>query len=97
MCKAREDAVTARTRARHQLRGFLLRRDIRYSGRMAWTEMFERWLATLRFEEVGCLIVFTVHCLAVQACDARVERMSLSLLQASRAAGSRVWSGRCVP
>ena len=32
LSKAHEDAVTARTRARHQLRGFLLRHDIRYRG-----------------------------------------------------------------
>jgi len=31
---------------------------------------------------VGSQIAFTEYCLAVQACDARVERLSMSLLQA---------------
>jgi hypothetical protein len=39
-------------------------------------------LATLSFEAPGSQIVFTEYCLAVQACDARVERLSLALLQA---------------
>ena len=82
LSRAREDAVTARTRARHQLRGFLLRHDIRYPGKTAWTKTFGRWLATLSFEAPGSQIAFTEYCLAVQSCDARVERLSLSLLQA---------------
>lgn len=82
LSRAREDAVTARTRARHQLRGFLLRHDIRYPGKTAWTKTFGRWLATLSFEAPGSQIAFTEYCLTVQACDARVERLSLSLLQA---------------
>ena len=82
LSRAREDAVTARTRARHQLRGFLLRHDIRYPGKTAWTKTFGHWLATLRFEAAGSQIAFTEYCLAVQACDARVQRLSLSLLQA---------------
>ena len=82
LSRAREDAVTARTRARHQLRGFLLRHDIRYPGKTAWTKTFGRWLATLSFDAPGSQIAFTEYCLAVQSCDARVERLSLSLLQA---------------
>lgn len=82
LSRAREDAVTARTRARLQLRGFLLRHDIRYPGKTAWTKTFGRWLATLSFEAPGSQIAFTEYCLAVQACDARVERLSLALLQA---------------
>ena len=82
LSRAREDAVTARTRARHQLRGFLLRHAIRYPGKTAWTKTFGRWLRTLNFEAAGSQIAFTEYCLALQACDARVERLSLSLVQA---------------
>lgn len=32
LCRAREDAVTARLKARQQLKAFLLRRDRRYAG-----------------------------------------------------------------
>ena len=82
LSRAREDAVTARTRTRHQLRGFLLRHAIRYPGKTAWTKMFGRWLGTLNFEAASSQIAFTEYCLALQACDARVERLSQSLVQA---------------
>ena len=82
LSRAREDAVNARTRARHPLRGFLLRHDLRYPGKTPWTKTFGRWLGTLSFEAVGSQIAFTEYCLAVQASDARVEGLSLSLLQA---------------
>lgn len=59
-----------------------LRHDVRYPGKTAWTKTFGRWLATLGFDAVGSQIAFTEYCLAVQACDARVERLSMSLLQA---------------
>ena len=76
--------MTARTRARLRLRGFLPRHDIGYPGKTAWTKTFGRWLAALSFEAPGRQIAFTDYCLAVQACDERVERLSLSLLQATQ-------------
>jgi transposase len=81
LSRAREDAVNARTRARHQLRGFLLRHDIRYAGKTAWTKTFYRWLGTLKFDAPARQIAFTEYHLAVQACDERVARLSGSLLQ----------------
>ena len=49
LCRAREDAVTDRTRARHRLAKLLLRQGIAYDGRR-WTHAHRRWLLTLRFE-----------------------------------------------
>ena len=49
LCRAREDAVTDRTRARHRLAKLLLRRGSAYDGRN-WTLRHRRWLLTLRFE-----------------------------------------------
>ncbi len=34
LSRAREDAVNSRTQARHQLKSFLLRHDVRYTGKM---------------------------------------------------------------
>jgi hypothetical protein len=52
--RAREDAVNARTQARHQLKGFLLRRSVRYGGgKSAWSKTYYRWLGTLNFEHPG--------------------------------------------
>ena len=49
LARAREDAVNARTQARQQLRGFLLRHEVRYAGKSAWSKTYERWLAKLSF------------------------------------------------
>ncbi len=57
LCRAREDAVTDRTRARHRLAKLLLRRGIAYDGRN-WTLRHRRWLLTLRFEHPAAQATF---------------------------------------
>src|SRR6476620_11045307 len=59
--RAREDAVNARTQARHQLKSFLLRHGVRYAQRTSWTKTFYRWLATLHFDSAGAQIAFTEY------------------------------------
>ena len=49
LARAREDAVNARTQVRQQLKGFLLRHDVRYPRRTSWSNSFYRWLATVSF------------------------------------------------
>lgn len=82
LSRAREDAINARTKARHQLRGFLLRHDIRYPGKTAWTKSFYRWLSTLSFGVGASQVAFTEYRLALEALDQRVERLSHALVQA---------------
>lgn len=53
LTRVREDAVNARTQARHQLKGFLLRHQVRYGGRTSWSKAYYRWLATLNFGLCG--------------------------------------------
>lgn len=77
--RAREDAVNARTQARHQLKGFLLRRGLRYPGKSSWTKTYYRWLATLNFGESGAQTAFTEYGLAVTAADDRVGRLTEAL------------------
>lgn len=77
--RAREDAVNARTQARHQLKGFLLRHDIRFPGRSSWTKTFYRWLGTLNFGAASSQTAFTEYTQAVQAADERVARLSVAL------------------
>jgi transposase len=79
LSRAREDAVHARRRARQQLKAMLLRHDIRYAGKSAWSKTFYRWLATLRFELEPAQTAFGEYRLAVEAADARVERLSTAL------------------
>jgi transposase len=79
LVRAREDAVNARTQARHQLKGFLLRHDVRFSGRSSWTKAFHRWLGTLNFGAASSQVAFTEYGQAVQAADERVARLSAAL------------------
>ena len=54
LCRAREDAVADRTRARHRLAKLLIRQGIANDGRR-WTQAHRRWLLTLRFEHPAAL------------------------------------------
>jgi transposase len=79
LCRAREDAVNARTQVRQQLKGFLLRHDVRYAGKTAWSKTYYRWLATLNFGLAGVHRAFTEYWQAVTAADERVARLSEAL------------------
>lgn len=79
LSRAREDVVNARTQARHQLKGFLLRHGLRYAAKTAWSKGFYRWLGTLNFEHSPAQIAFTEYQLAVQAADERVARLGAAL------------------
>jgi transposase len=81
LARAREDAVNARTQVRQQLKGFLLRHDLRYAGRSSWTQTYYRWLATLNFGESGAQTAFTDYWQAVSAADERVARLTTALAQ----------------
>lgn len=79
LSRAREDAVQARTQARQQLKGFLLRHDLRYPAKSSWGKSFHRWLATLAFKESGMQTAFTEYQLAVQSADERVARLTQAI------------------
>jgi transposase len=79
LSRAREDTVDARTQARHQLKAFLLRHGIRYSGKTAWTKSFYRWLGELSFGDASSQTAFTEYHLAVQAADQRLQRLTTAL------------------
>lgn len=82
LARAREDAVHARVQARHQLKGFLLRHDVRYAGRTSWSKAYYRWLATLNFGLSGAQTAFTEYWHAVSAADERVTRLTDALAPA---------------
>lgn len=74
--RAREDAVNSRTQARHQLKGFLLRHGLRFMGKTSWTKAYYAWLGSLCFDAQPAQTAFTEYWLAVQAADARVQRLT---------------------
>lgn len=82
LARAREDAVNARTQVRQQLKGFLLRHEVRYAGRTSWSKAYYRWLATLNFGEAGAQTAFTDYWQAVSAADERVARLTAALVPA---------------
>src|SRR5262245_53826865 len=45
LCRAREDTIRALKAAKFQLKAFLLRHDIRYTGRATWGPAHLRWLS----------------------------------------------------
>ena len=79
LSRAREDAINARSQARLQLKGFLLRHDVRYAGKTSWGPAHYRWLAQLSFGESAAQTAFTEYCLTVQAADQRVKRLTQAL------------------
>jgi transposase len=79
LTRAREDGINSRTKARQQLKSFLLRHDVRYAGKTSWSKMHYRWLAELNFGAGAAQTAFTEYLLAVQACDERVQRLSQAL------------------
>jgi len=79
LCRAREDAIRDLKTAKFRLKAFLLRQDIRYTGRATWGPAHLRWLS-----EVGCPtpaqpIVFQEYVRAVTEHTARLQRLEQEL------------------
>ncbi len=79
LTRAREDAKAAQTRARHQLKSFLLRNGIAYAGKTAWTPAHVRWLASIRLPEPVQQLVFQEYVAAVTAAGERLQRLEQML------------------
>ena len=85
LCRAREDAVTDRTRARHRLAKLLLRRGIAYDGRN-WTLRHRRWLLTLRFEHPAAQATFDDYLRALEGVEERLRTLEQELAASACAA-----------
>ena len=53
LVRTREDAVAMQRQARQRLQALLLRNEIRYVGKTAWTEAHRRWIAQLESALAG--------------------------------------------
>jgi transposase len=82
LCRAREDAVSARQKARQQLKAFLLRHERRYPGKTSWNKTHAIWVAAQHFEHLGERVALGEYQLAVQAADERVQRLTDALTAA---------------
>lgn len=81
LSRVREDAVRACTQAKQQLGGMLLRRDLRYPGKTAWTKSYFAWLAGLKLDADAAQVALVEYLLAVQAAIARVQRLDKALAE----------------
>jgi transposase len=79
LSRAREDAVSARLKARQRVKAMLLRHGRRYSGKSSWTLAHERYLADVNFSHPAQHIAFTEYRQAVKEGQERVERLTEAL------------------
>ena len=82
LCRAMEDAVGMRLKARQQLKAFLLRHGRIYPGKTSWTKSHVHWIAEQRFEHLGERIALGEYQLAVQSSEERVQRLTSALEEA---------------
>jgi transposase len=81
LVRAREDAVNVQRQVRHRLSALLLRNDIRYAGKCAWTEAHRRWIARLVLPDPAQRIAFEEYVLGVQEASERVARLTAAIEQ----------------
>ena len=80
LVRAREDAVCMQRQVRQRLQALLLRNEIRYVGKSAWTQAHRRWIAHLKLPNPAQQIAFEEYVQAVHEAGARLERLGGSIL-----------------
>lgn len=76
LVRAREDAVAVQRQVRHRLSALLLRNDIRYAGKTAWTPAHERWIARLNIPSAAQRIAFEEYVQGVRGASERIARLN---------------------
>lgn len=79
LVRAREDAVTVQRQVRHRLSALLLRNDIRYAGKTAWTPAHERWIARLNIPSAAQRIAFEEYVQGVREAAERIARLNQAI------------------
>jgi transposase len=79
LCRAREDAIRDLKTAKFRLKAFLLRQDIRYTGRATWGPAHLRWLSEVVCPTPAQQIVFQEYVRAVTEHTERLERLGQEL------------------
>jgi len=79
LCRAREDTIRALKAAKFQLKAFLLRHDIRYTGRATWSPAHLRWLSEVVCPTPAQQIVFQEYVRAVTEHTERLARLEQEL------------------
>ena len=79
LSRAREDALGDLTTAKFRLSAFLLRHDIRYTGRATWGPAHLRWLSEVVCQTPAQQIVFQEYVRAVTEPTERLQRLDQEL------------------
>jgi len=77
--RAREDTLSDLNAAQLRLKAFLLRHDIRSTGRAHWSPAHRRWLSAVVCPTPAQPIVFQAYVRAVNAHTARLQRLAQAL------------------
>jgi len=76
LIRGRLSAVFEQHRARHRLKGFLLRLGLRYPGKTSWTPAHMNYLSKLKMSHPAQQIVLEEYIQAVQSATERLDRLT---------------------
>ena len=79
LCRARTDAVDDRRRARHRLKGFLLRHGYRYQGKSSWSAAHERYLRELVLPHPAMKVILEEYLQGIAAAGERIARCEVGM------------------
>ncbi len=79
LCRAREDVIRDLKAATFRLKAFLLRQNIRYTGRATWSPAHLRWLSEVVCPTPAQQIVFQEYVRAVTEHTERLQRLEQEL------------------
>jgi len=79
LVRTREDAVCMQRQTRQRLQALLLRNEIRYVGKTAWSAAHRRWIASLKLPHGAQQIAFEEYVAAVQEAGARLQRLGAAI------------------
>jgi transposase len=79
LCRARADTIRDLKAAKFRLKAFLLRHDIRYTGRATWSPAHLRWLSEVVCPTPAQPIVFQEYVRAVTEHSERLQRLEQEL------------------
>ena len=82
LIRARYAAMEDLRKARHRLKGFLLRLGFRYTGKSSWNDAHKRYLAKLVLPQPPQQIAFQEYIHAIDDASARLERLTTAVLAA---------------
>ena len=97
LCRAREDAIRDLKTAKFRLKAFLLRQDIRYTGRATWGPAHLRWLSEVVCPTPAQQIVFQEYVRAVTEHTERLQRLEQELHEPGATPGVFSPGGRGAP